>query len=89
MYWGSFQDPNVFFMEWNDSTVTLNCNVCQTTFFFSFFHSLTISSCSKELYAGFSDRHIIAWIKPRQDFIEEEGEYEHIRLENYMHGRMT
>lgn len=51
------------------------------------FSSLTISSCSKELYAGFSNSRIVAWVKPKQDFCED-TEFEHIKLENYMHGRL-
>jgi WD40 repeat protein len=44
--------------------------------------SIGISSLSKELYAGYSNRQLVAWVKPRHEFREEQ-EFEHLGLEPY------
>ncbi|CAI8030834.1 Lysosomal-trafficking regulator [Geodia barretti] len=44
--------------------------------------SIGISSLSKELYAGYSNRQLVAWVKPRHEFREEQ-DFEHLGLEPY------
>ena len=45
-------------------------------------HSIGISSLSKELFAGYSNQQLVAWVKPRYEQREEQ-EFEHVRLEPY------
>ena len=37
---------------------------------------------SKELYAGYSNQQLVAWVKPRYEQ-KEEPEFEHLGLEQY------
>lgn len=49
-------------------------------------HSLAISSDNKELYAGYSNQQIAAWVKLKHDIAgahTQEGEFEHLNLDNY------
>ena len=45
-------------------------------------HSITISSCSKELYAGYSNQQVVAWVKPKHNANpnQEDGDLD---MENY------
>jgi hypothetical protein len=45
-------------------------------------HSIGISSLSKELFAGYSNQQLVAWVKPRHEQREEQ-EFEHVGLEPY------
>ena len=44
--------------------------------------SIGISSLSKELYAGYSNQQLVAWVKPRHEQREDQ-EFEHLGLEPY------
>ena len=44
--------------------------------------SIGISSLSKELYAGYSNQQLVAWVKPRYEY-REEHDFEHLAMEPY------
>ena len=44
-----------------------------------FLSSIGISSLSKELYAGYSNQQLVAWVKPRHEHREEQ-DFEHLSL---------
>ena len=48
-------------------------------------YSVAVSSDNKELYAGYSNQQIIAWVKPKHSpaNFADEGEYEYQGLDNY------
>ena len=46
-------------------------------------YSVGISSLSKELYAGYSNQQLVAWVKPHHDVQKEDQDFEHLGLESY------
>jgi len=45
--------------------------------------SITISSCSKELYAGYSNQQVVAWVKPKHITNHEEADFVDLGMETY------
>ena len=65
------------------SFVLLKLLLCVLFFLLSSLASIAVSSDSKELYAGYSSRQVVGWVKPKSSSGAEEGDYDQLGMEAY------